>query len=176
MHLRPATPDDTDRVKALYVSAFPKGEGETVSSLAADLLAEESIPETFSLVAETDAMIVGHVSFSPVSDALADEFQGYILTPLAVHPHFQKRRIGTNLIEKGIQRLSEYAVDIVFVYGDPQYYARFGFKPDSVPKYVPPYQLQFPLGWQFKPLSDVDAFASSGNLTCVPSLRRPDIW
>lgn len=176
MQIRPAFPDDTDRLKALYVSAFPEGEGETVASLAADLLAEETVPETFSLVAETDAMIVGHISFSPVSDADADRFLGYILSPLAVHPSFQRRRVGTNLIEKGIERLSEFAVDIVFVYGDPQYYGRFGFRCDNALAYVPPYKLQFPLGWQSKTLADLDTFASSGNLTCVLSLRRSDIW
>jgi predicted N-acetyltransferase YhbS len=72
----------------------------------------------------------GHVSFSPVSDAQADQFLGYLLAPLAVPPDFQKRRIGTNLIEKGIQHLSEFDVDIVFGYGDPRYYRRFGFQPD----------------------------------------------
>jgi len=176
MKIRLATPSDSDRIRTMYLFAFPDGESETVASLAVDLLAETTAPETFSFVAESDAKIVGHVAFSPVSDAHADGFLGYILAPLAVDPSFQKRRIGTQLIEHGVAQLSKIAVDIVFVYGDPNFYGRFGFQPDGALKYVPPYELQFPFGWLSKPLADVDSFAPSGNLSCVSSLCRPDIW
>lgn len=176
MQIRRATSDDTDRIRSLYVAAFPEGEGETVASLAADLLAEATTPETFSLVAESDAMIVGHIAFSPVSDAHADRFSGYILAPLAVSPNFQKQRIATRLIEQGIEQLLKLGVDIVFVYGDPGFYGRFEFQLGHAAEYIPPYELQFPFGWLARPLSDVDSFASSGNLSCVSSLRRADIW
>ncbi|MEZ6130854.1 MAG: N-acetyltransferase [Planctomycetaceae bacterium] len=176
MYIRRSIAEDTDSVKALYVAAFPAEEGETVAELAAELLTEVSSPETFSLVAESDAMIVGHVAFSPVSDAGTDGFCGYILAPLAVHPTVQRQGIGTRLIEEGVRHLAELAVDLVFVYGDPEYYGRFGFQPDGALEYVPPYELQFPSGWLLKALADVGAFASSGRLTCVPSLQRPDIW
>lgn len=116
--------------------------------MAIDLLAETTNPETISLVAESGAAIVGHVAFSPASDAHADRFLGYILAPLAVHPSFQKRRIGTRLIEQGTEQLGNLAVDIVFVYGDPGFYRRFGFRPDGALEYVPPYKLQYPFGWE----------------------------
>ena len=160
----------------MYISAFPEVEGETVASLAVDLLAETSTPETFSFVAESDKTIVGHVAFSPASNAHADSFLGYILSPLAVDPNFQKRRIATQLVEYGVAQLSRIAVDIAFVYGDPKFYGRFGFHPDGALEYTPPYELQFPSGWLSKPLADIDSFAPSGNLTCVSSLCRPDIW
>ncbi len=176
MQIRPSSPEDIDRVKALYLAAFPEGEGETVASLAADLLAEATVPETFSLVAESDGMIAGHIAFSPVSVANANKFLGYILAPLVVHPTFQKRRIGTRLIEHGVQHLSELSADIVFVYGDPEYYGRFEFQAVSALQYIPPYELQFPFGWLAKLLVDADALVPSGMLTCVPSLQRADIW
>ena len=39
-------------------------------------------------------------------------------------------------------------VDILFVYGDPKYYSRFGFSADAAVRYIPPYRLQYPFGWQ----------------------------
>ena len=176
MHIRPASLLDRDGVTSLHLAAFPEEEREAVAALAVNLLAEETNPETFALVAEADDIVVGHIAFSPVSQTNTDKYQGYILAPLAVHPQFQKRRIGANLIEAGIQHLSRINVDIVFVYGDPQYYGRLGFDAVIAAEFAPPYQLQYPFGWQAKPLTDVNTFPSSGKLTCVQSLRDPQLW
>lgn len=176
MHIRPAAFLDLTSVRSLYLSAFPEEERQSVASLAVDLLAEKSVPETFSLVAEVDGMVVGHVSFSPIALTGADNFQGYILAPLAVRPQFQKQRIGTRLIEAGMQRLSGPDVDVVFVYGDPQYYGKFGFDANVAARYVPPYPLQYSFGWQAKPLTDISTFPSAGKLSCVPAMRDPQLW
>lgn len=176
MYIRPASLLDRDSVNGLYLSAFPKEEREAVAALAVNLLAEKSIPETFALVAEVDDLVVGHISFSPVSRIDTDKFQGYLMAPLAVHPKFQKKRVGASLIEAGIQQLSRLDADIVFVYGDPLYYSRFGFDNVIASEYVPPYQLQYPFGWQAKFLTDVNNLPSAGRLTCVPPLRDPQLW
>ncbi len=115
-----------------------------MAGLAVNLLAEKTTPETFALVAEVDEIVVGHISLSPVFCIDTDKFQGYILAPLAVHPQYQMQGIGANLIEAGIQHLLKINVDIIFVYGDPQYYARFGFDAGIASEYVPPYRLQYP--------------------------------
>jgi GNAT superfamily N-acetyltransferase len=75
------------------------------------------------LVAETEGIVVGHVAFSPVTIDNNENFQGYILAPLGVKPDYQNRRIGSKLIESGMQQLSRMGVDILFVYGDPKYTA-----------------------------------------------------
>lgn len=64
-------------------------------------------------------------------------------------------------------------VDIVFVYDDPQYDGRLGFDAGIAAKYTPPCQLQYPFGWQARPLADSSIFPSSGKLTCVQALRNP---
>jgi len=176
MHIRLASPRDRDSVRSLHLSAFAEEERQEVATLAVNLLAEKTIPETFALVAEADNIVVGHIAFSPVSRVSTDNYQGYILAPLAVHPEFQKRRIGASLIKTGIEHLSRLDVDIVFVYGDPKYYGRFGFDADIAVEYAPPYQLQYPFGWQAKPMTDGKTFPSSGKLTCVQSLRDPQLW
>ena len=39
-------------------------------------------------------------------------------------------------------------VNVVFVYGDPKYYGKFGFSAEVASAYSPPYELQYPFGWQ----------------------------
>lgn len=176
MRIRQAQLKDRDRVRRLYLSAFSEVEREAVAGLAVNLLAENTNPTTFALVAETDDNLVGHVGFSPVVHTNADNFVGYILAPLAVHPELQKRGIGTELIESGVEHLSSLGADIVFVYGDPRYYGRFGFDARIAAEYIPPYQLQYDFGWQAKPLTESASFSSFGKLTCVHSLMNPQLW
>jgi putative acetyltransferase len=127
MHIRAATRLDRDGVSGVYFRAFSEDEREMVCKLAVDLLSEETTPETISLVAEVEGAVVGHIAFSPVTIDDTGKPRGYILAPLAVQPDHQKRRIGSGLVENGMQQLKEMGVNILFVYGDPKYYGRFGF-------------------------------------------------
>jgi len=147
-----------------------------VSRLAVDLLSEETTPQTISLVSEADGAVVGHVAFSPVSIDDGEHLQGYILAPLAVRPDHQRRRIGSSLVESGMLQLSGMGVDVVLVYGDPEYYGRFGFTVDAAERYVPPYGLQYPFGWQGLALSERGIPESSVEIACVASLRDPALW
>jgi putative acetyltransferase len=176
MHIRIATTLDQDEVRGVHLSAFPEGERGLVSTLAVNLLAEQSVPQTFSLVAESEGAVVGHVCFSPVTIETHANLQGYILAPLAIKPDYQNRHIGSQLIEDGMQRLSAMEVDILFVYGDPAYYSRFGFGADAAARYTPPYPLQYPFGWQGIALNASDTEGSPVNITCVSSLCDPVLW
>lgn len=176
MNIRIATNQDRDDIQSVYLSAFPKGESEIVSKLAVDLLSENTTPQTISLVAETDDSVVGHIAFSPVMIDNNENFKGYILAPLGVKPDYQKRRIGSMLIEYGMQQLSAMKVNIVFVYGDPKYYERFGFNADAARNYTPPYKLRYPFGWQAIVLKELDIEKPPVAITCVTSLRDPKLW
>ena len=176
MHIRIATSLDQDNIHSVHWSAFAEGEREIISKLAVNLLSEETTPQTISLVAETEGAVVGHVTFSPVTIGSDKHFQGYILAPLGVKPDYQKRRIGSKLIESGMQQLSRMGVDILFVYGDPKYYSRFGFSVDAAECYIPPYRLEYPFGWQGIALSECSARKSSIKIACVTSLCDPALW
>jgi len=176
MHIRVATSLDRDDIHSVHWSAFAEGEREIVSKLAVNLLSEESTPETISLVAETENIVIGHVAFSPVIIDNNENAQGYILAPLGVKPDYQKRRIGSKLIESGMQQLSRMEVDILFVYGDPKYYSKFGFCVDAVERYIPPYKLQYPFGWQGITLKKCSTRKSSIQIACVTSLCDPALW
>jgi len=176
MHIRLATSLDRDDIHSVHWSAFAEGEREMVSRLAVDLLSEESNPPTISLVAEAAGVVVGHVAFSPVAIDYDEGIQGYILAPLGVKPDHQKCRIGSKLVESGVQQLSGMGVAILFVYGDPEYYSKFGFSVDAAECYVPPYKLQYPFGWQAIALNENATDKSSIKIACVTSLCDPALW
>lgn len=163
-------------MKSLYLCAFDKGENEIVSKLAIVLLSKQMTPETISLVYETDGAIVGHIAFSPVVTDNNPTFQGYILAPLAVKPDYQKRRIGSKLIEHGTQQLSDMGINVLFVYGDPRYYARFGFSADAAHQYSAPYELQYPFGWQAIVLKECHIENPPLAISCVAPLCDPKLW
>lgn len=176
MIIRTATNQDRGDIQRVHLCAFPEGESEIVSKLAIDLLSEKTTPQTISLVAETDGTVVGHIAFSPVTIANNQNFQGYILAPLGVKPDYQKRGIGSKLIEYGLQQLSAMGVNVVFVYGDPNYYGRCGFSADTAQQYTTPYRLQYPFGWQAIVLDECDIEKPPAAITCVTSLCDPILW
>lgn len=146
-----------------------------VSDLAINLLNENHPVKIISLVVIKNSGIVGHTAFSPVFFESTNEHFGYILSPLAVSPKFQKNNVGSSLVKYGLDTISNIGSFIVFVYGDPQYYSRFGFKTDLATNFIPPYTLQFPEGWHAMKLNSA-VFPEGGKITCVDSLNDPNLW
>lgn len=176
MNIRIATTQDGDGIRRLYWSAFPKEENEMVATLAVELLAESSALPIISLVAEMEDAVVGHVAFSSIKIDNQTTIQAYILAPLAVRPDCQKQRIGTALVEYGMQRLSAMGVDIIFVYGSPEYYGRFGFNAEAALSYKAPYPLQYPFGWQAIAIRDCAVENGPHATQCLQALCKPLLW
>ena len=87
-----------------------------------------------SLVAQNDTDIVGHVAFSPV--VIGSLIAGwYGLGPVSVHPDYQRKGIGSSLIEEGLTMLKKRHADGCALIGDPKYYSRFGFVADGEVQY-----------------------------------------
>lgn len=83
---------------------------------------------TLSLVAEVDGRVVGHIAFSPVT--LSDGTpHWYGLGPVSVLPAYQRKGIGSALIQEGLSRLKVLNAQGCCLVGYPDYYRRFGFKP-----------------------------------------------
>jgi putative acetyltransferase len=175
MNIREATTDDAQRIREVHLAAFGQQEGRLVADCAVNLLNEQHPVKVISLVATVDNEIVGHVAFSPVFHAGTDEHFGYILAPLAVTPEFQKHKIGSSLVRYGLDAIAAMGSFVVFVYGDPQYYARFGFDTELARKYISPYTLQYPEGWQALNLGAA-VMTGGGPITCVAALNDPELW
>jgi putative acetyltransferase len=52
-----------------------------------------------------------------------------VQSPVGVMPSRQGRGIGSAMIRRGLEQLSERDVPVVFLEGAPAYYSRFGFLP-----------------------------------------------
>ena len=176
MNIRIATTHDGDAIRQLYWSAFTEEENESVATLAVELLDENSALPIIALVAEMEGAVVGHVAFTPLKIDNQTAIQAYILAPLAVRPDCQKQRIGSALVEYGMQRLSALGVDLIFVYGAPEYYGRFGFSAEAAQGYNAPYPLQYPFGWQAIAIRDCVIENGPQATQCVQALCKPSLW
>ena len=82
-----------------------------------------------SLVAEHDGRVVGHALFSPFKFiVLGQEQWGVVLAPVAVMPEFQRKGIGSMLIEEGHRKAREKGFAFSLLCGHPTYYPRFSYK------------------------------------------------
>ncbi len=177
MLIRTAALEDEDSLRNVYRAAFAADQWEPIAALAVDLLRETTVPEVIKLIAEQDGRIIGHVAFSPVSLASTGNPLGYILAPLAVEPAAQRSGVGSKLVHEGLQQITDSAGGIVFVYGDPNYYGRFGFVPVSPEQHQPPFPLEFPDGWNaWDSQTGQPPTSDSGPIRCVGSLNKPELW
>lgn len=131
MWIREESPDDIDPIHDLVRRAFAgiPGEGKLESRTVDTLRADRAL--AISLVADIDGRIAGHVAFSPARPS-RDGDRWYVLGPLAVEPADQGHGIGGALIRAGLRMLQEREADGCVVLGDPEYYARFGFRSDPL--------------------------------------------
>ena len=132
--IRIETEADQAAIRDIHVNAFS---AEAEADLVEELRGDGHV--RLSLVAEINSELVGHILFSAMSlkgengvvDALA-------LAPLAVRPEWQRRGIGSHLVENGLEQCRNAGHQIVLVVGHPKFYVRFGFsnkmaKPISSP-------------------------------------------
>ncbi|MCB1229059.1 MAG: N-acetyltransferase [Verrucomicrobiae bacterium] len=176
MQIRVATKEDVDAIRSVHISAFSEAESALIAKLAVELLSEETNPPVLSLVAETDGEVVGHVALSPVMLDGTETCIGQILAPLAVAPNHQGCGIGTRLIKSGIEQVSKFGGEVLLVYGDPEYYGRFGFRVETATDYLPPYPLQYPFGWQGIDFRQGEQDRQTVRIACVASLSLPVLW
>ncbi len=175
MLIREAVQTDAKEIEDIYLQAFDASEAQLVANLAIALLDEQYPVNTLSLVADINNNLVGHIAFSPVVLEESDLHFGYILAPLAVSPNFQNTRVGSSLINHGLDSISRSGEFVVFVYGDSQFYSRFGFKVDQAKNFIPPCTLQYPEGWQLLNLNS-SVMPHGGKIHCVESLNQPELW
>jgi putative acetyltransferase len=124
VRIRSERPGDEVAITCIQVASFPTdAEARLVDRL------REAGHLTVSLVAETEAGLVGHVAFSPVT--LASGSVGAGLAPLAVLPSHRRQGVADGLVRAGLSCCQALGFTWALVLGDPAYYARFGFLPAS---------------------------------------------
>lgn len=118
MILRDTTPADHPAVRRLLAAAFGQpAEAELVEALRA------SGDAAVGLVADLDGVIIGHILLS----VLQAPQKCLALAPVAVAPERQNQGTGSALVRAALDRAKAAGWQAVFVLGEPEYYARFGF-------------------------------------------------
>ena len=81
------------------------------------------------LVAEVDGNIVGNIIYSKAkaTDLNGNNHEFISFGPVAVHPDYQKKGIGSALINHTFKLAEQFGYTAVFITGNPEYYQRFGF-------------------------------------------------
>jgi putative acetyltransferase len=125
---------DHDAIRSLTARAFagPSFSDGTEPRVIDELRRANALVS--SLVALVGEQIVGHVAFSPVGPPA---LQGWFaLGPVSVEPSFQRRGVGTQLVEAGLETLRARGAKGCVLVGDHRYYRRFGFS--AAPAWAPP--------------------------------------
>ena len=125
--IRSETEGDTAAITDVTVSAFKTLDisNHTEQFIVEGLRAAKAL--TLSLVAEVDGRVVGHIAFSPVVVSDGSR-KWYGLGPVSVLREYQRRGIGTALIEEGLSRMRNLGARGVCLVGHPDYYRKFGFR------------------------------------------------
>jgi putative acetyltransferase len=133
VRIRPEELQDWPEIRALIEAAFG-------SNAEADLV--QRLREDGDLVlslAADDGNPMGHIAFSRLALPESSSIRACALAPLAVSPQRQRQGIGSALVREGLARLAQGGMDLVLVLGEPDYYGRFGFAPDSAKRLMTPY-------------------------------------
>lgn len=75
-------------------------------------------------------IITGNIIYSraKVINDENDEFEVLCMGPLAVLPSYQKKGIGSLLMNCSIEKARQLGYKAIFLFGNPEYYKRFGFR------------------------------------------------
>ncbi len=183
MKFRQYNSNEIETITQVFTQTFTDSEGEnegkTVGKLAYDLLTTTAPTELLCFVAEddsseSDSTIVGAIIFTPLS--FDDETKAYLLSPVAVSTQVQKRGIGQQLINFGLQTLKEQGVELAVTYGDPSYYSRVGFEQITIEQIPAPFELSYPHGWLAQSLIGSEIKVASQQSSCVEGLAHAEYW
>lgn len=170
--------DRKDEVIALYQHTFGASEGEAegkvIGELVANILADTPETEFLPLLAYANDQLAGAIIFSKLTFESA--IAAYILSPVAVSPKYQGQGVGQGLINFGLAQLKAQAVELVFTYGDPNYYSKLGFQQITEEQILAPAPMSHPEGWLCQSLTHRGIPKLTDRPSCIAALSDPSYW
>lgn len=179
LQIKQTTQVDLQDILHVENLAFGDDKGPEIVGLVDDLLKDPTATPRLSLLAFDNDKPVGHILFTRSEIEGAEKsISSVILAPLAVIPEAQSQGVGRQLIERGLQILTESNTHLVFVLGHPGYYPRHGFTP-AFPFGLHP---TFPIptinepAWMVQELSPNTLNHVTGKITSADALNHPQYW
>jgi len=130
---------DLSEVERLLNKSFGQ---ETEGILVNRLRRNPDFLPGLSLVAVYNNTIAGYILFFPIIiESGQYSYKSLVLAPMAVLPDYQRRGIGRQLIQENLIIAKDKGFNSVIVVGHPEYYPKFGFRPASLWKIRPPFDL-----------------------------------
>jgi putative acetyltransferase len=169
--IRPATPDDWGDLQSLYGLAFPD---EDLLPLVQQLLLQSfsERPATLSRCMVVGGQVIGHAAFTECKIQGADGRHA-LLGPVAVLPDHQRKGMGSELINDGLDRLRTSGFGAILVLGNPTYYARFGFSAKHAIAAPYPLKAEWLPAWQ---VIYLDAEKPKGRLIVPEAWQNMALW
>ena len=124
---RTERPGEEGAIRRVAIAAFGR---PVVGELIDGLRRSQDYVPGLSFVAELAGDVVGHILFTrSLLDAPPRLVDVLVLSPVSVTPAHQRSGIGSALIRHGLNEVRGRSNEpLVFLEGDPHYYARFGFE------------------------------------------------
>lgn len=125
--IRPETPANYHETEAMTQRAFWNLHvpGCSEHYLVHKLRGDSAFVPELSFVAELEGRIVGAIYFAK---AKVDNTEVLSFGPLCVEPQLHKKGIGGSLLRHSLELAKKTDFGGVIIFGEPDYYPRFGFK------------------------------------------------
>jgi putative acetyltransferase len=167
MIVRRERPGDVGAVRSVQVAAFRRGNDDPLEArLLDELRACSGWIERFSMVAEVDGGVAGHVV---CTRAHVGDVRVLALGPIAVLPGRQRAGIGLAMMHAMIGAADAADEPLIGLLGSPDYYRRFGFVSSADLQIHPPEPEWGPY-FQVRPLAAYGA-AISGEFAYAAPFR-----
>lgn len=178
MDCHPFDTSSSQEVIDLFTNTFSDSEGSEEGQLIGQLV-EKMITTTdkddlIGFVTTSGGSIIGCIFFSRF--ILPNDKLAFILSPVAIATEHQGNGIGQELINYGIAQLKSSNTNLVFTYGDPNYYSKVGFQPISEEIIKAPLILSHPEGWLAQSLDGSPINPVEGKTECIEALNDQRYW
>jgi len=178
MKLNSYNPEQSPQIIKLFTDVFSDSEGQeegrVIGALVAELINTTDSKQLLGYVSISDGKIIGCIFFSRLT--LPSGKIAFILSPVAVSSCEQGKGLGQQLINFGIQELKNLGVELVFTYGDPNFYSKVGFVKIGEDVVKAPKKLTYLEGWLAQSLNNESITSEVGVSKCVGALNKQEYW